>query len=393
MALDDQLGAFCRHVAVRIEGASDGPLAGITFAAKDIYDIAGQTCCCGNPDWLASHSPADTTAPAVTALLESGATLVGKTLTDELAFSLNGENHHYGTPVNSAAPDRVPGGSSNGSAAAVAGGLVDTALGSDTGGSIRAPASYCGLYGLRPSHGAISLDGVMPLAPSFDTVGWFARDADLLERVGQVLLEDGNPAQPGRLLLATDAFDRVLPAARAGLDDAAAWVAAAFGPAEPVTVAEEGLDTWLAHFQALQWREIWESHGDWIARRNPAFGPAIADRFRLASQVLDSTVDAARSFRIAAAHRLRTLLADDALLVVPSAPGAAPLKGLPVEQVVSYRNRALGILCIAGLGYLPQLSIPAAMSEGAPVGISLIGGPGSDRMLLAAARQLGRPPC
>ena len=390
--VDDQLGAFCRHVAVRIEGAPSGPLAGLSFAAKDIFDVAGQICCCGNPDWLASHPPADHTAPAVTALLDAGATLAGKTLTDELAFSLNGENHHFGTPVNTAAPDRIPGGSSNGSAAAVAGGLVDTALGSDTGGSIRAPASYCGLYGLRPSHGAISLGGVMPLAPSFDTVGWFARDAAVLERVGEVLLGPGEARPPNQLLYATDALDRMLPGARAALADAVSWLTEAFGPARPVTVAEEGLDIWLAHFQALQWRQIWQSHGEWVTSRKPAFGPGIAERFRQASEVTDAAVDTADSFRRDVADRLRNMLSDGTILVLPSAPGAAPFKGLSPDAVVSYRNRALGILSIAGLGYLPQLSIPAAMSEGAPLGVSLVGGPGSDRMLLAAAQRLGSPP-
>ena len=206
--MKDPLGAFCRHVDIRVDGATVGPLAGLTFAAKDIYDVGGHTCCCGNPDWLATHPPAERTATAVTALLAAGATLVGKTLTDELAFSLNGENDHYGTPVNPAAPDRIPGGSSNGSASAVAGELVDTALGSDTGGSVRAPASYCGIYGIRTSHGAIPLDGVMPLAPSFDTVGWFARDAEMLERVGGVLLGDGAATPPRRLLYVEDAFAR-----------------------------------------------------------------------------------------------------------------------------------------------------------------------------------------
>lgn len=387
--MDDPLGAFCRHVDVHIEGASQGRLAGLRFAAKDIYDIAGQTCCCGNPDWLATHPPAERTASAVTALLEAGATLVGKTLTDELAFSLNGENHHYGTPVNSAAPDRIPGGSSNGSASAVAGHLVDFALGSDTGGSIRAPASYCGLYGLRPSHGAIPVDGIMPLAPSFDTVGWFTRDPALLERVGDVLLGPGNSTGPGRLLYATDAFERALPQAREPLAGAVDWLCSTLGPAEPVTVAAEGLDTWLTHFQALQWRQIWQSHAEWIERCNPVFGPGIDERFRLASEVPDAAVRAADSFRAGLAAGLLDLLADDAILVIPSAPGAAPVKALNRDETVRYRNRALGILCIAGLGYLPQLSIPAAMSDGAPLGVSLVGAPGSDRMLLAVASRLG----
>ena len=387
--MDDTLGAFCRHVDVHIDGQPGGPLAGLRFAAKDIYDVAGETCCCGNPDWLASHAPADRTAPAVTALLDAGATLVGKTLTDELAFSLNGENHHYGTPVNSAAPDRIPGGSSNGSAAAVAGGLVDFALGSDTGGSVRAPASFCGLYGLRTSHGAISLEGIMPLAPSFDTVGWFARTPDLLETVGGVLLEADDGPAPGVLLRAGDAFTRVLPQARAPLDDAVAWIASELGPVETIEVAEEGLDTWLGHFQALQWREIWQSHGDWVRHRKPIFGPGIDERFRLAAEVPDSRVEEAEAFRRVVAVRLHELLAGGTVLILPSAPGAAPLKNLPKDETVRYRNRALGILCIAGLGYLPQLSIPAAECDGAPLGISLVGAPGSDRMLLSMARRLG----
>ena len=130
------------------------------------------------------------------ALLDAGARIVGKTHTDEMTYSLNGENAHYGTPVNVNAPGRIPGGSSSGSAAAVAAGLVDFALGSDTGGSVRAPASFCGIYGLRPTHGRISLEGACALAASFDTVGWFARDPALLERVGRVLLRDDAPASP-----------------------------------------------------------------------------------------------------------------------------------------------------------------------------------------------------
>ena len=193
----DALGAFVPAPQPHIAGAADGPLAGLRFAAKDIFDIAGYVTGCGNPDWARTHGPATAHAPTVSALLDAGAELVGKTVTDELAFSLNGQNFHYGTPTNVNAPGRIPGGSSCGSASAVAGGLVDTALGSDTGGSVRTPASYCGLFGLRPSHGRITLDGVMPLAPSFDTVGWFTRDAGLLRRVGAVLL-DGEGGRPER---------------------------------------------------------------------------------------------------------------------------------------------------------------------------------------------------
>jgi amidase len=181
----DKLGAFCRHTHAEMKGAPGGPLAGLTFGVKDIYDIAGHKSGFGNPDWLRTHDAAARTAPVVQQLLDTGADMVGKTHTDEITWSLNGENAHYGTPVNVNAPGRIPGGSSSGSAAAVAGGLCDFALGSDTGGSVRAPASFCGIYGIRPTHGRVSLEGACPLAPSFDTCGWFARSAEVLERVGR----------------------------------------------------------------------------------------------------------------------------------------------------------------------------------------------------------------
>ena len=187
--LPDPLNAFCSHSTAALKGAPGGPLAGLTFAAKDLFDIAGHVTGAGNPDWLRLHTPAPRTAPVVQTLLDAGADMVGKTHTDELSRGIFGENAHYGTPTNPRAPGRVPGGSSSGSAAAVAGGLVDFALGTDTGGSVRIPASFCGIFGIRPTHGRLSLDGVVGQAPSFDTVGWLARDADLLARVGAVLLK------------------------------------------------------------------------------------------------------------------------------------------------------------------------------------------------------------
>jgi amidase len=186
--MHDPLNAICRHTHVALAGSGSGPLTGLTFAAKDVFDIAGHRTGNGNPVWLETHPPAERTASAVQRLLDAGARMVGKTHTDDMAYSLNGENVHYGTPVNPVAPGRIPGGSSSGSVAAVAGGLVDFALGTDCGGSVRLPASYCGVYGLRPTHGLVPADGVVPLAPSFDTVGWFARDAALMRRIGEVLL-------------------------------------------------------------------------------------------------------------------------------------------------------------------------------------------------------------
>ena len=207
--LTDDLNAFA-NLDVHVPGAPDGPLSGMTFAAKDIFDVAGHVTGGGNPDWQRTHGPAESTAPAVQMLLDAGATLVGKTHTDELTRGILGRNPHYGTPVNPAAPGRVPGGSSSGSASAVAGGVVDFALGSDTGGSVRMPSSFCGLYGMRPTHGRISLDGVLPQASIFDTVGWFARNAETFERAGRVLLRStATGEEPQHLIVAKDLFEVV----------------------------------------------------------------------------------------------------------------------------------------------------------------------------------------
>ena len=201
------LNAFVPDSDAHIAGIEGGPLSGLTFAAKDIFDVAGHVTGCGNPHWRATHGPAVTNAWVVQTLVDAGATMVGKTITDELTRGIFGENMHYGTPVNPRAPGRVPGGSSSGSASAVAGGLVDFALGSDTGGSVRVPSSFCGLYGLRPTHGRIPLEGMLLQAPSFDTIGWFARDAETFARVGREVLPAGVGApRPRRLVIAEDAF-------------------------------------------------------------------------------------------------------------------------------------------------------------------------------------------
>ena len=238
----DTLGAFCRHTHVALDGAVDGPLRGTTFGVKDLYHIAGHRTGFGNPTWLETHPAADHTATAVRRLLDAGARMVGKTQTDELAYSLNGENRHYGTPQNPNAPARIPGGSSSGSASAVAGGLVDFALGSDTGGSVRVPASYCGVLGMRVSHGAVPLDGVIAFAPSFDTVGWFARDAALFERVGRVLLaDDASARSPKHFRIATDAFGHAEATTAAALSAKLSRVTALLGPPEPTRLAERGM--------------------------------------------------------------------------------------------------------------------------------------------------------
>ena len=385
----DALGAFVPAPQPRIAGREAGPLAGLRFAAKDIFDVAGFVTGCGNPDWARTHPPASAHAPVVQALLDAGAELAGKTITDELAYSLNGQNFHFGTPTNVNAPGRIPGGSSSGSAAAVAGGLVDFALGSDTGGSIRIPASYCGLFGLRPTHGRIALDGVMPLAPSFDTVGWFARDAQVLHRVGTVLLggAEGNPGRWKRLLLAEDACALATPGANAALAPLIERLQQRLSPAEKVLAAAAGdsLEDWMWRFRHIQAREIMATHGTWIGEVQPAFGPESQERFDWAAGITEDLAAPARQAREAFAARLNDLLGDDSLLCLPAAPGIAPLCESSADDLKAHRSAVLCLTSIAGLARLPQVSLPLARLDGCPLGLSLIAPAGGDEDLLAFA--------
>jgi amidase len=392
-------GAFCPHGDFDIAGAPTGPLRGLTFATKDIFDIAGRVTGCGNPDWLASHEPASRHAASVQALLDAGARMVGKTITDELAFSLNGQNFHYGTPRNAVTPERIPGGSSCGSASAVAHGIVDLALGSDTGGSVRIPACLNGIFGIRPTHGAVDIAGVVPLAPSFDTVGWFARDARVLRRAGEVLLPaDRDGIAPGRFYVARDAFALADQAVSDQVRAALARASAVLRVTAEVDVATElgGFGEWLRRFRRLQPREIWAIHGAWIESRKPRFGPEVAERFGLARSVAATPEGDDRDFRVKVAAHLNRVLGLDGLLLVPTAGTIAPRLDAGREELADFRDRTLSLTSIAGLGLLPQVQIPAGKVGGAAVGISLIGPRGSDRALLRLAEQvaeaLGRMP-
>ncbi len=387
--MHDPLGAFCRHTHVTLSGSETGPLAGLSLAVKDVFHIKGQRTGAGNPDWLRTHPAAETTAPAVQRLLDAGAHIVGKTHTDELAYSLNGENVHYGTPVNPNAVGRIPGGSSSGSAAAVAGGLVDFAIGTDCGGSVRLPASYAGIFGFRPTHGRIPLDGIVPLASSFDTVGWFTRDARLLEKGGRVLLDDQTDARPPRqLLFASDAFTLADGAVTAALQSAVNKISTAIGPAQPVTVSPEGLPEWMQLFRVLQGAEIWANHGAWIREVQPAFGPGIHERFEWTATIPQATVDSAKEKRAQVAARMEALLGEDTVLCLPTAPGIAPLRNTPADELETFRAQALSLLCIAGLARLPQVNLPLGSLDCCPIGLSLIGPRGADVLLLQLAASL-----
>jgi amidase len=385
----DRFGALTGEIRPALKGPARGPLAGLTFVAKDVFDVAGHPTGAGSPDWLRTRPPATETATAVERLVQAGASLVAKSHTDELAFSLNGQNHHYGTPLNPRAPDRIPGGSSSGSAVAVAGELVDFAIGTDCGGSVRLPASYCGILGFRPSHGRILLDRTVPLAPSFDVVGWFARDAGILERVGAILLEHlPAPSLPAHLVVETDLFALVPEAVRDALRPGLDALRRRFRSVEErPLLAGNDIDR-VEVFRTIQGAEAWAAHGDWISAVRPAFGPGVRERFERAAAVTPAELADARQQRAAFAERLNAALSTDLVACLPTAPGAAPLKTASAEQLEEFRRQALGLLSVAGLARLPQISLPLGEVEGCPLGLSVIARHGADMPLLALAKRL-----
>ncbi|MEA2875050.1 MAG: amidase [Hyphomicrobiales bacterium] len=387
-APDDPLGAFCRDNHASLKGNGAGALAGLTFAVKDAFHIAGTRTGFGQPDWLRTHDAPRETAAAVTKLLAAGADMVAKTHCDELCYSLTGENVHFGTPVNVNAPGRVPGGSSNGSAAAVAGGLVDFALGTDCGGSIRIPASYCGIIGLRPTHGRVSDDGVLPFGPSFDVVGWFSRDPLVFVDVANVLLDEDRAPPPTRLIVAEDAWALLEAPVADALRPAAEKAKAVLGTTS-VRVSPEGLADWFEVFRTLQAAEIWATLGAWVTEAKPQLGPGVKERFAYAATITRDQVAAASARRRAITAHVESILGDDGVICLPTSPRVAPLRGTPADQVeVEYRNQAMRLLCIAGLCGLPQISLPMAKIDGLPLGLSLIGARNSDRGLIALAKKI-----
>ena len=390
--MPDPLNAFCTDSDAYLPGASDGPLAGLTFAAKDIFDVAGHVTGCGNPHWKATHGPADANAWVVQAPVDAGATMTGKTITDELTRGIFGENMHYGTPRNPRAPGRVPGGSSSGSASAVAGKLVDFALGSDTGGSVRVPASFCGLYGLRPTHGRIHRDGMLLQAPSYDTIGWFARDAETFARVGAVILPPAAEVmRPRRLVIAEDAFELAEPPVRAALESAINAVAAAFDSRTTERLSPTSLEEWSGHQQILQSREAWESIRDWLDATNPAMSFEVSDRYVTARAVTDEQVAAAQAGRDSINARMNEVFQDgETVVCVPTTVGPAPPLGQAVSARHTLRLRNSALTSIAGNTGRPQLSLPLAEVDGLPIGLSLLGDHGADERLIAMAVEIER---
>ena len=390
-AASAHLNAWCDYPAVDVP-AGDGSLSGLTLSVKDLFDVAGYPSGWGSPTHLAVAEPATETQSVVQAMIDAGARVVGKAQCEEFCFSLTGINAHYGAPVNPRVPERVTGGSSSGSVSLVAAGIVDIATGSDTGGSVRCPASHTGLIGLRATHGRLPLDRTMPLAHTFDVFGFFARDADTHAKVADVVLGEDEGTTALTRLMRLPLLDALLlgEAERAAYGRAIAPVLERFDAARDVPDFHRSIDDWYWAFRKLQAREAWVNLGDFITREEPELGPGVKERFEYGRDVPREEYEALTMERRDMIAWAEDLLGDDGLLLMPTMPSCAPLKDDTFENQQDYRERALRLLCVSGLSGLPQVSIPLAQVHGAPMGASLLGPRGSDRRLARIAEELSR---
>ncbi|WP_344593699.1 amidase [Actinomadura vinacea] len=365
-----------------VRGAAGGPLARTRVAVKDLYAVAGHPVGAGNPDWLAGAPVEERNAWAVQALLDAGADVTGIAQTDELAFSLNGTNKHYGTPPNPAAPGRLTGGSSNGPAAAVALGVADLGLGTDTAGSVRVPASHCGLYGLRTTHDLVAREGLLALAASYDTVGWFARDAGLLESAGDVLLPPGKPEPVESFLIAEDVLALAEPATRATFETACSALAGGRRVRRVESLTGGRLEAWFHAFRAVQAAEAWERHGAWIEAHPGSLGSGVMARFAAGRDLPSGDRAAAQRIVDEARGTLRAAIEQGTALLLPAATAPAPPVDLDPAVMDAYRGRTLRLTCLSSIAGLPAAVLPMPPVDGLPVGLCAIGARGTDRALL-----------
>lgn len=375
--------AFVDGPRVQVAATGSGPLDGQSFAVKDLIDNAGVPTVAGNPDWARSHATPSAHALVVATLLAAGAHVVGKTRTDEISLGILGENVHDGMPENPRAPDRMPGGSSSGSASAVAAGHCDFALGTDTGGSVRVPAAFCGLYGIRPTHGRVDFAGVVAQAADYDTVGWFARDATLLANVGQVLFGQADAELPSELLIAEDALAFADAAVSNALAPALARLAA-IAASRTVTAVPQGLGVWQGAQRILQSSQAARHLMPWLAEANPRLAFSVAGSMFRGLAYTDEERGRAGLIKHEANRRMDVLLGQGAILVIPTTPFVAPLRTATVSGFD--RDRISCLTSIAGLNGLPQVSLPWHGPDALPVGLSIIGARGADMALLRLAQ-------
>lgn len=365
--------------------AAIGPLSGLRLAVKDLFDVAGYPTAAGNATVLAASGIKISTAPLVQTLLDAGACFVGKTNTDELAYSLIGGNIHFGMPINPRDPNLIPGGSSSGSAVAVAAGLADIGLGTDTSGSIRLPAAVNGLIGWRPTQGSLDNRALRPLAPRFDVPGFMTRS---LEPMAAVMSAVGMPAaneRPASILVAEDILEII--------DEAIAdeMIASLRSAAIPVcrikAIASCSLADLALAFTTILQKEAWESNKTLFERSPEAIAPDIAARLLSGSRLDDEEVREARGIAKLFSGEIDRLLCENVVVALPTLTISPPTRDAPPESFAAFRSACIKLLCLSGLSGCPQLAFPIANCAGS-VSLSLLGARGADRMLVNVAGRL-----
>ena len=358
-----------------------GPLSDLTFVVKDMCEIKGFKSSCGNPDFYEKCLPADDFAPFLKDILNKGATLKGITICDEFFYSLIGENGHYGTPANLNAPGCVPGGSSSGSAAALTTDLYDFSIGSDTGGSVRVPASFCGLLGIRPTHNRINTKGVYPMAPTFDTIGWFAKDIKTFKKIGFTVLNQKDKTKNSfkDFVIAEDILELANPNIIHLFNN---YINNSFPEIKKIRLSKQTKDVIADNFRILQGGEIVENVIPWILKNKPKISPEINNRIEMAIKITKDEINQAVKFRENLKKEIELTLPEGLIALFPTTPFSSPKCGQSDEQLSSYRKKLMEFTSIAGMTSRPQISIPKFKDNTGPIGISLLGWRYSDEVLL-----------
>ena len=358
-----------------------GLLKDLKFVTKDMCDIKNFKTSCGNPDFYKKCKPANDFAPFLKKILNKGAKLKGITICDEFFYSVIGENNHYGTPVNLNAPNCVPGGSSSGSAAALTTNLYDFSIGSDTGGSVRVPASFCGLYGIRPTHGRIDATGVYPMAPSFDTIGWFSRDVDIFKKVGSVLLnkDEASNISFNSYVIAEDLLELAEENLQRQFNE---YLNTNLPNLLRIKISIKDKAEIADYFRILQGGEIKEHVIPWIEKNNPEISKEINNRIKMASNITKDEINVANKFRKDLISEVNISLPKGNIAIFPTTPFSAPLCGQDEYALGASRKKLMSMTSITGMTSRPQISIPKLKDKTGPVGISLLGWENSDEILL-----------
>ena len=350
------------------------PAAGIPLAVKDLFDTAGLTTTYGSAIF-ADHVPVPT-AEAVQLLEAAGYANVGKTNMHEFAYGTTSENPHFGNVPNPIAPGRVAGGSSGGSAAALAAGLVDAAIGSDTGGSIRIPAACCGVVGFKPTFGLVSLEGCFPLAPSLDHAGPMARTVDECTAMLGALAPGFEPMTLEEVEVGIAWTELAEPLVRARVEEAAARF-----PRRrrlEIPLADDSRTVFM--------REVADVHRELYAENADLYGANVAAKIEKCLAVTDSEYEAGLRARGAYRERFDELLDGVDLLVTPTLPFVAPLAGQDEREL---RGKLTVLTWPFNVLGAPALALPCGPAEdGLPASVQLAGRPGADALVLAAGALL-----